>query len=58
LCAAHTPNFPQLLRQLGASLLVTVFAVALLPRRFLDLISDVPERLSGLCLPKLLGISY
>jgi hypothetical protein len=23
LCAAHTPNFPRLLRQLGASLLVT-----------------------------------
>ena len=72
--AAHTPNFPPLLRQLGASLLVTtyqagklrtcgvcvvdlrrgeavallkfqsgvqeVFAVALLPRRFPDLIND------------------
>src|SRR5262252_4916454 len=25
LCAAHTPNFPQLLRQLGASLLVTTY---------------------------------
>ena len=25
LCAAHTPNFPQLLRQLGSSLLVTIY---------------------------------
>ena len=25
LCAAHTPNFPALLRQLGASLLVTTY---------------------------------
>jgi hypothetical protein len=25
LCAAHTPNFPPLLRQLGASLLVTTY---------------------------------
>ena len=25
LCAAHTPNFPTLLRQLGASLLVTTY---------------------------------
>jgi uncharacterized protein (TIGR03032 family) len=25
LCATHTPNFPQLLRQLGASLLVTTY---------------------------------
>jgi uncharacterized protein (TIGR03032 family) len=25
LCAAHTPNFPQLLRRLGASILVTTY---------------------------------
>jgi hypothetical protein len=25
LCAGHTPNFPALLRQLGASLLVTTY---------------------------------
>src|SRR5262249_4500741 len=48
--SAHTPNVTPLLRQLGASLLVTTYAVVL-PLRFPDLINDEKLLASSFVVP-------